>query len=462
MPPKRKNKEPSIFAHSLHSFLQEIVGWRNLALTEWPLLLLMIGGITLLLFISGPLPPRNVYLAVGQPGSSFEQLGKKFQTHFASEGVTLHLVYNDGYAGSMREVSNPNSKVSAALSLAGITSKDHYPHLQTLGSIEYVPIWLFHRGGELNTSTVMAAFTHKKVSIGPVGSGTAILTDRLLRLTDVHIKSEPNFLHMSDPQATQMLIDDEIFGMFIADAENGPNLTKLLKDENIRPYNFEYAQAISKKLPILIPVVLPKGALDLKLLRPAHDVNMLATTAIMLIKKDMHPAIQHMYMVAAELISRDLEPLFSNPDFFPAYLDRNFPLSPIANRYYEHGAPLLKDKLPLWLVSYLDKIWLILVGIFAVVFPLFRLFPNYRHTRAILLISNAYVEFLEIEREIGNTDNPQTLQEMLDRLDELNTEMLSITIPIDEMNRLYSMKSALTTVRNLVINKLNRSQKHVN
>lgn len=450
----KKNKEPSLVAHSLRSLLQEIVGWRNFLFNEWPLFLLLAGGVTLLLFISEPLPPRNVYMAVGQPGSSFEQLGNKFKRYFEAEGVTLHLVYTDGYTGSMREVSDPKSQVTAALSLAGISTKSKYPNLQTLGSIDYVPLWLFHRGEELDTRSVVEAFRNKKIAIGPAGSGTSILTDRLLSLTDLNIKSLPNFLHLSSATSTQMLIDDEIFAMFIADAESGPNLQKLLKHEDIQPFNFEYAQAISKKIPILIPVVLPKGSLDLKHRRPAKDVNMLATTSTLLIKKDTHPAIQHIFMMGAELISRDLEPLFSNPDFFPAYLDHSFPLSPIAHRYYEKGAPILMDKLPLWLVSYLDKIWLLLVGSFAIIFPIIKLFPNYGRNRAVLLISNAYVELLEIERIAVETKSVNKLRELQVQLEELNEAMLSIDIMTEEMNRLYSMKGALNTVRQLVANKL--------
>lgn len=450
----KKNKEPSLVAHSLRSLLQEIVGWRNFIFTEWPLFLLMAAGVTMLLFVSEPLPPRNVYLSVGQPGSSFEQLGNKFKRYFDEEGITLNFVYTDGYTQSMQEISNPDSKVTAAFSLAGISSKSKYPNLQTLGSIEYVPLWLFHRGQELDTSTVLEAFRDKTVAMGPAGSGTSILTNRLLSLTNLDVNQLHNFVHMGAAQATEKLIDGEIFAMFIADAENGPNLQKLLKHDDIHPFNFEYAQAISKKLPILIPVVLPKGSLDLKDRRPVKDVNMLATTATLLIKKDTHPAIQHIFMRGAELISRDLEPLFSNPDFFPAYLDHSFPLSPIAHRYYERGAPILMDKLPLWLVSYLDKIWLLLVGSFAVIFPIVKLFPNYGRNRAVLIISNAYVELLDIERIAVETKSINKLRELQIRLEELNSEMLEIDIMTEEMNRLYSMKSALNTVRQLVANKL--------
>lgn len=456
---KNKNQDPSIIAHSLRSLIQEISDWRNLFRTEWPMLLLLIGGITILLFASEPFPPRNIYLAVGQEGSSFEQLGKKFKPYFADEGITLNLVNTSGYTESMQAISRPESTIDAAFSLAGIAPKGRYPKLQTLGSIEYVPLWLFHRGVELDTSTVMAAFKNEKIAIGPPGSGTDILSSRLLSLTELNAEHNPNFLHISNSEATEKLMNGEIFGMFIADAENSPSLKKLLKQDDLKLFNFEYAQAISKKMPILSPVVLPKGSLDLRQRRPAQDINMLATTATLIIKKDTHPAVQHIFMSAAERISRDLDPLFSNPDFFPVYLDHNLPLSPIASRYYDKGAPALEGKMPLWVVSYLDKIWLLLVGAFAVIFPLFKLFPNYRHTRAILLISNAYEDLLQIEREAQETTENQKLLTLLERLQEVNLDTLNISIPADEMNRLYSFRGSLNTVRQLITNKIKENEK---
>lgn len=458
-PQAKKKKEPSIILYSVRSFLQEISDWRSLIRTEWPLLLLMIGGITLLIFISDPLPPRNVYMAVGQPGSSFEQLGNKFKPYFEKEGITLHLVHTSGYSESMHEITRPDSDVQAAFSLAGISPKGRYPNLQTLGSIEYVPLWLFHRGKELDTQTILAAFASQKVSIGPKGSGTDILSEKLLTLTNLPIKNNPNFLNLGNKEAVQALIDGKIFGMFIADAENSPSLEKLLSRDDISLFNFEYAQAISKKIPILSPVLLPKGALDLKMRRPASDVNMLATTATLLINKDMHPAVQHIFMYASERISRNLEPLFNNPDFFPVYLDHNIPLSPIAARYYDKGAPALEGKLPFWIVSYLDKIWLLLVGAFAIIYPIFRLFPNYRNTRALLLISDAYTEMLDIERQANTTTDIDTLRGFIDRLNAINIEILYTPIPLVELNRLYAFKGSLNTLRQLITNKIKEIEK---
>lgn len=450
----KKTKEPSLIASSLSSIVNEIASWKHLIKTEWPLLLVMFGGIALLIFISEPLPPRNVYMAAGEPGSSFEQLGKKFQPFFEKEGITLHLVNTEGLTDGLRQVNDAQSKITAGLVIAGINPKSLYPGVESLGSIEYVPLWLFYRGKRLSHNELLDTARGQAIAIGEAGSSSALLASRVLSLAGIETSKAPNFLHLSDAEATQKILDGEIFAMFIADGENGPNMQRLLKERNLNIYDFEYAQAIAKKITFLNSVQLPKGMLDLENPYPPTDVNMLATTAMLLIDKNMHPAIQLIFLKGAEQISRNLEPFFTNPSFFPSYQDHSFPLSPIANLFYEKGPPPLSEKLPTWLVSYIDKIWLLLVAAFAVFYPLLKLFPNYQHSRASLLISQDYTEILNLEREARATDDIHRLREMVVRLEEINIKALLIDMPTDDINRLYSMKGTLNNVTQLILKKI--------
>lgn len=63
-----------------------------------------------------------------------------FQPYFGKEGITLHLVYTNGYSDSMKAMHRSDSKVTAAFSFAGITPKGSFPDIETLSSIEYVPL----------------------------------------------------------------------------------------------------------------------------------------------------------------------------------------------------------------------------------------------------------------------------------------------------------------------------------
>lgn len=447
----RKSKNPSLLLHAKNSFLQELAAWWGLLKAEWFWMLILLGGILLLLAFTRPLPPKDVYLAVGQEGSTFEALGRKLIPIFANEKIRLHLVNTSGSASSLEDLAYKKLKVNAALMVGGIPAKDKYPNLYSLGSIEYVPLWLFYRGESPVISGTIASFSSNKVGIGPEGSGTEIILKRILALTDFSIDRHASFLKIPNKEATERLINGELDAVFILDGINSPNVQNLLAHEDIHVFNFEYAKALSKKLPYLDVVEVPKGSLNLKTMRPQVDINMLSSTVSLLVEKDMHPAVQYLFLLGAEKISNELDQFFAKPELFPAYLDHNIPLSPVASRFYENGAPALKDTLPLWLSSYLDRMWILLIGAIAVIYPFFKMFPSYRHTRASMLISDAYQEILEIEFHAQNCNSYEELQRLIDRLQEMNIESRNISVSSDDINRLYSMKSALSMVRTQLV-----------
>ncbi len=141
---------------------------------DWRWLFLLIFGVVLLVLFSRPLPPSDIYLAVGQSGSTFEALGKKFVPYFEKEGITLHLVNTHGSVESLADVNDKNNAISATLMTGGITEDGSFPELRSLGSIEYVPLWLFYSGPEYTGSKPFAYFADKKVSIGPVDSASEV------------------------------------------------------------------------------------------------------------------------------------------------------------------------------------------------------------------------------------------------------------------------------------------------
>ena len=66
---------------------------------------------------------------------------------------------------------------------------------------------------------------------------------------------------------------------------------------------------------------------------------------------------------------------------------------------------------------------------------------------------------LEIERKAVYSESRQELENMLARLNNMNLEILNISIPSDEMNRLYSLKSALDSLRKLIVGKIDATVK---
>ena len=441
------SKHPSFFTHSRDSLVQEWKAWGEFMKVEWKWILILFSGIFILIALTRPLPPKDVYLAVGQKGSSFEMLGQKFVPFFKQEGIELHLINTSGSANSLAQLADDGNQVNAALMVGGVANKGQYQNLQSLGSVGYVPLWLFYLGERFTGKGAYEYFTKKKDAIGPPESAAQIMLKEILAVNGSELQVRKNLLSIPANTGVQKLLAGQIDGIVIMDAIDAPNVQALLHEPSVQVFNFIFAPAYVKKLPFLSVVTIPRGSLDLRLQKPDSDILMLASTDTLLVEKKMHPAVQLIFLTAADSISNDINQFFSKPAFFPAYLDHAIELSPVAKHYYEDGPPPFKHALPIWMLSYADRMWFILLGLLAVIFPLFKLFPRYRSVRSIMLIEDTYEEIQEIERLGFNAQNSEQLQLLINALNHLNIEASSFWVDPSELNRFYTMKSALNLMR---------------
>ena len=90
-----------------------------------------------------------------------------------------------------------------------------------------------------------------------------------------------------------------------------------------------------------------QGAIDLAADIPASDVQLLATTAGLVARESLHPALIDLIMQAASDVHGG-GGLFEQRGEFPSPDYNEFPLSKEAVRFYEHGPPFLQRYLPFW------------------------------------------------------------------------------------------------------------------
>lgn len=436
---------------------EEHLAWRIMFREEWISLLVILGGVLLIMFLTRPLPPGEVTLAVGQPGSTTEQLGKRYQEVFASEGVTLNLVNTAGSRESIVEANDAQMPINAGFLLGGIAHKGDFPRLVSLGSVQYLPLWLFYRGPQFSGADAISYFRGKPIAIGREGSGTELLLTRILAMRGVKISGDnTNLRRLSHAEATEQLLAGKIDAMAIVDGFDSPAIQNLLAHPELHIFDFAYADAYVKRMPYLETVTIPRGSLNLIKLDPPHDIHMIASTVTLLVEKTMHPAIQQLFLLAADRTSQDVEGFFGRTEQFPAYIDKSIPLSEVAQRYYDKGAPWLTGLLPFWAVSYIDRMWLLVLGLFAIVLPLFRLVPNYRLFRSRQLISDAYDELKLIEERMYAATSIEQLRYLSERLEALDDELGDVWVSSDETNRFFTMKSAIGLVRREIGDRLQR------
>jgi hypothetical protein len=77
---------------------------------------------------------------------------------------------------------------------------------------------------------------------------------------------------------------------------------QLLADERIALSSFLHADAIVALYPFFTKVVVPRGVTDIAKDRPPADEILIATKASLVVRKDLHPAIQYLLLNAAAKI----------------------------------------------------------------------------------------------------------------------------------------------------------------
>ena len=447
---KKKNKlyRYGRISHYLKEGAQEEAqAWINLIKTNWAWLLLFICGAISLMYLAQPWPPTKVYLAVGQPDSAYEMLGREFQAYFRRHDIDLQLVNTSGSRDSLKKLADPKNPIQAAFLMSGTAAKGEFSQVLSLGSLQYLPLWVFYRGEIGKHEDPLHYFSNKRIAIGTPGSGTQHLLHQMIILRGFESRIHKNYLELPHAKAEQDLMDGKIDAMCLVDSIYSPVVQKLISRTDIKILDFKLVPAYTKKLPFLESLTIPKASLDLKKLFPRHDIQLAATTMSLLVNQSLHPAIQQMFLMAAVQINGDRNHFFAHADYFPSYLDRAVPLSDIAKIFYDKGPPSLTQIMPFWLASFVDRMWLSALAILALLLPLYKLIPRYRCFHSDLVINGAYEELKHIDSVMLSSNDREVLEKVLGQLQDLEVEVAETWISSDNLNNYYALRKAIDHVR---------------
>jgi len=189
-------------------------------------------------------------------------------------------------------------------------------------------------------------------------------------------------------------------------------------------------------------VSLPRGVVDLAGDRPAADVHMVAPTATLVARPDLHPALAQLFVQAAQQIHG--EPgWFQHKGDFPNARDGERELAAEAQRFYRNGVPWLQRYLPFWMANLVDRMWLALLSIVAVLIPLTRVLPPLIELRIRARVFRWYGRLREIEGAVG----AQSAATLMAELDDIETRVAQIQVPLSYTDELYALKSHIQFVR---------------
>jgi hypothetical protein len=343
-------------------------------------------------------------------------------------------------AENLARLKDPKSGIQVGFVCGGLTSAAEAPGVVSLGTIGYDPIWIFCRG--VPEPVQFAALTGKKIAIGPEGSGTRVLALELLQKNGLDKVVQP--VPLSHLAAGDALERGEIACAGMLTSAESPEVKKLFADESAALMAFPRADAYAALFPFLRKVILPTGVFDLAANRPPHDVPLVADAESLLVREDLHPAIQYLLLEAAEEIHSGAG-ILQRPAQFPAAEPVDVPLSDEARQFYKSGGNFLQRHLPFWLWVFASRLLVVLVPLLGAVYPLVQLVPSAIAWEMERRIDNLYEELGGIEGRIGAAgESPEELERELDRFDD---RVRTVRVPASYARTLYTLKHHASLVR---------------
>jgi len=390
------------------------------------------------------MPPHQLVMATGPEGGAYYEVGQRYREVLARAGVDVKLVPTAGSVETLDRLRDPRSGVNVGLMQGGIAGAGSKSGLESLGTLFYEPLWRFRRR-EIQGVGV-DGLRGRRVSIGPEGSGTRALALDLIKRTGVE-QQIGEWLALAPRPSAEKLAAGEIDVAFMMTAWDSPVVRQLLSDDRIGLSSFPRADAFVALYPYLNKVVVPRGVADLAKDQPPSDVVLVATKASLIVREDLHSAIQYLLLNAAVELHSGAS-IFNRANEFPAAEAIDIPLSSEALRFYKSGSPFLHEYFPFWVAALIGKLIILLIPILGVLYPMMRSLPRLYDwmMRSKVLRMYGELRLLEDETESARRSGSDT-RDMIARLDRLEQQANHLRVPVAYASMLYSLRDHIALVR---------------
>jgi len=423
--------------------------WRDLGLTFGPFVLLVILAFWIALHYVRPAPPRTIVMTGGTEGSTFQISAQRYREILARQGVTLQVLPSQGSLENLKRLSDPNMQVDIGFVQGGLSAVGDPGRLVSLGSVFYVPVWVFYRAPK--RIWLLSELEGKRIAIGREGSGTRVLAETLLKANGIEAGGRSKLLDLEGKAAEDALIKGDADAIFLmGDSATRETLREMLHSSNVRIFDFEQGDGYVRRFRYLTKIDLPPGSIDLGKNTPAEVLTLVAPTVELVARSNLHPALSDILIEAAREV-HGRATLLQKAGEFPAPLEHEYRMSDDAIRYYKSGKSFAYKHLPFWLASLVDRAVVLLVPIAVLLIPGLRVVPMLYRWRISGRIYRRYGELMALERVSFGQMTAEQRADLLKRLDEIERRVITVKLPGSFADQVYVLRQHIQFVRTRIV-----------
>jgi len=473
----------------VRNFLLTVFGvFAGLILTAW-----------LAIVILKPGPEGRIVIASGGADGAYNDLALVYQQKLKRFGVDVELrprtagsdtltslldiEVHPPAPGSNNKTSTIIDKVSdidagflkggVAGSLQGRQATDQergwhdrqVENLQSIGRLFYEPVYVFYTGGKPVKS--LSEFKGHKILIGTKQSGWRRIAITLLRANGVDAKNATFVEKDLSDDAAELKSGEADVAVLTLPPES-TTIQKLLHVQGIYLMDFATeADAYVARFPYLTKLVMHQGSIELAPDLPSADITLLATSAALVVKKTLHPALVALLseVVMANPRSgfdRDGEPiLFHKAGDFPTPRDPEFAVAREATAVYKTGdlpfvlhsiAPLNASLgIPFWFTAYLHKhgtsTALLIIPLLSIALPLMQFLPKLYAWTVRRRVYQWYRQMKAIETRLDHDPSPALIAEAHQELNRIDRLAGRVKVPSNFSEMFYDLRGHVDLVR---------------
>jgi len=408
--------------------------WKKFAFVIVPALALVLGVFAVLNRLVEPLPPRRITFSAGREHGAYHTFAKEYARLAAADGFTVDILTGAGSVETLRRLAN--GQAMAGFVQGGTAEAAPTDGLLSLGSLYYEPVWLFHRKSQILRG--LTDLRGRRIQVGEEGSGIRPLALRLLRDAGVTTQNS-TLLALTSDGAAAALETGRLDAAFFIMAPGVPLVRHLLLSQTVSLWSVRRTIAYTTRYRFLSTVTLGEGAVDLATNIPDRDVLLLAATATLVVREDVHPVIVRLLLKTAEAVH--IRPgLFEAPNAFPSDAFVELPLHEVARRYLRKGPPFLERFLPFWIAVTVERWALLLLPAVGLLLPLIRILPSLYNSRMRRRVTRWYRAVHEVDHSISRC-TPDEARAAAERLRGVQAEILKMSPPPQGlMGELYDLK----------------------
>jgi len=379
--------------------------------------------------------PEVVRFGTGPVDSYYAGFGEALRKEVADHGVELETVTTAGSMENIRLLLDGG--IDVALVQGGNLSDDQAAQLVSIASVFYELVLVVERA-DWGASHIEGG----SIAIGTPGSGGHALARQLLADQGVSDGVPPGtrFVELGGQQVVEAIHKGEIDSAIFVTPVEVPEVQKLFSDPGVRVTNFTLAKAFTRHYRYLRRIVIPAGLIDLRSEFPPNDVQVIATTASLVIRPDAHRALIPLLIESARAQLQQGS-LLAAPGDFPSAHGVEAPLADEARQYFERGPSFFYRWLPFRYASTATRLTIILIPLLTLLYPLFRLAgPAYRLVNR-RRVYRWYHVLQKIEQRMDSNRDAASLQRIHEELERIGERVRRTHVPASYGADLFGLQA---------------------